>query len=293
MYFFLFAFTWMVSLIPFWILYRISDVLYLIIFYLAHYRKATVYRNLRNSFPQKSDTEIDHIARAFYRHFCDLILESAKSIRISAMDLDKRMKFLNPEVFTELARENRNFALVSAHYGNWEWLINLPLKFNHKLLVIYRPLKSKPVDRLTLYMRSRHDPLMVPMESIYRQGLKYTAEKQLFCVWFIADQRPPRTSRFWTRFLNQETPFFEGIEKISAKLGLAVVFMEIQKVRRGYNEVSLKKLFDNAAECRDHEVTLACIREIEEEILRKPEYWLWSHKRFKHARPEDVNLITP
>lgn len=291
-YYLLFAFTWTVSLIPYWIIYRISDLLFLVTYYLAGYRKKTVFRNLRNSFPEKSHSEIEHIARAFYRHFCDFLVESLKCIRISVKQLDKRMKFLNPEVFDVLARENKNFALVSAHYNNWEWLLNIPLKMDHELLVIYRPLKNGPVDRLIHYIRKRRNPLMIPMDGIYRQGLKHKAEKRLFSVWFLADQRPPRTSRFWIRFLNQETPFFEGVEKLSVKLGLAIVFMDVQKVRRGHYEVSLKKLFDNAAISREHEITLSVVREMEEEIKRKPEFWLWSHKRFKHTRPEDINLIT-
>jgi KDO2-lipid IV(A) lauroyltransferase len=130
------------------------------------------------------------------------------------------------------------------------------------------------------------------MEGIYRQGLKYRSDKRLFCIWFIADQRPPRISRFWTRFLNQETPFFEGVEKISVKLDLAIVFMDVRKVSRGHYEVMLKKIIDNAAVTRENEITLACIREMEEEILKRPEFWLWSHKRFKHTRPENLMLIT-
>lgn len=291
-YYLLFAFVWTVSLIPSRVMYGISDLLFLVTYYLAGYRKKTVFRNLKNSFPEKSTSEIEHIARKFYRHFCDFLVESLKCIRISVKQLDKRMKFMNPEIFDELAREKKSFALVSGHYNNWEWLINIPLKMKHEFLVIYRPLRSKPVDRLSLYMRKRHNPVMIPMEGIYRQGLKRKAEERLFSVWFLADQRPPRASRFWTRFLNQETPFFEGVEKISVKLELAIVFMDIQKVKRGCYEVSLKKLFDNAAITREHEVTLAVVREMEEEIIKNPEFWLWSHKRFKHTRPEDISLIT-
>ena len=272
-------------------LYRISDILYLITFYLVRYRKETVYRNLKNSFPEKTKEEIDRLAKAFFRHFCDILLESIKGIRISVDQLDKRMKCINPEVFAELAAENRSFALVSAHYNNWEWLLNLPLKMQHKFLVIYRPLKNRAVDRLTLYIRNRHNPIMIPMESIYRQGLKYKSEQLLFSIWFLADQRPPRNSRFWTRFLNQETPFFEGVEKISSKLELAIVFMDVQKVSRGYYEIALNRIHDNAAHARENEVTLACVREMENEIKKRPEFWLWSHKRFKHTRPENIKLI--
>ena len=292
LYYLLFGFTWIFSLIPFWLLYRISDILYLLTYYVAGYRKETVFNNLRSSFPEKSEKEIIHLAKSFYRHFCDFLLEAIMSISIPVDKLDMRMKFLNPEVFQELAMNNQHFALVSSHYNNWEWLINVPLKMAHNVLVIYRPLNNKVVDRLSLYMRSRNKLLMTPMEVIYREGLKYRSANRLFSIWFLADQRPSKNSRFWTTFLNHETAFFEGVEKIARKLEMAVVFMDVQKVRRGYYEVTLKKLFDNAAATRENEVTLACIREIEEEIVKKPEFWLWSHKRFKHSRPENINLIT-
>lgn len=291
-YYLLFAFTWFVALLPFWLLYRISDLLYYIAFYIIRYRKETVFINLRNSFPAKSDQEIMQLAKSFYRHFCDFVLESFKSILISTQNLDKRMKYLNPEVFRELEAENRNFALVSSHYNNWEWLLKLPKISGHRYLIIYRPLKYKPMDRLMLYIRSRFDAQMVPMEGIFREGLKHDAEKRLFSIWFIADQRPPRTSRFWTLFLNQETPFFEGIEKIAVKLDLAVVFMDVRKTGRGHYEVELKILFEHAAATRENEITLTCIRELESEIISKPEFWLWSHKRFKHKRPENIKLTT-
>lgn len=293
LYYFIFAFTWLVSFIPFWLLYRISDLMYLIAFYLVRYRKATVYNNLRRSFPEKSAQEIERLAELFYRHFCDFLLELMKCIRISIPDLDKRMHFVNPEIFTEMAKEHKSFALVSSHYNNWEWLINLPLKMPHDFLVIYRPLKRKAVDRLSNYMRGRNKPILLPMEHIFREALKYRSEARLFSIWFIADQRPPRNSRFWTRFLNQEAAFFEGVEKISTKLGLAVVFMDVQKVRRGFYTVTLTKLFEDAAKTQAHEVTLTCVRVMEDQIRKKPEFWLWSHKRFKHVRPEGVKLILP
>lgn len=291
-YYLVFSLVWLFSLLPFRIMYLVSDFLYLIIFYVAGYRKKTVIANMQKAFPGKSPAEINQMARQFYRHFADFLLELLRCINISVDQLDKRMKFLNPEVFEELARENRNFALVSAHYNNWEWLINLPLKMRHRLLVIYRPLKSKISEKLSNYMRRRRGTVMIAMENIFREAITSRSKNQLFAVWFLADQRPPRSSRFWTTFLNHETAFFEGAEKISRKLGMAVVYLHVQKVKRGYYEVTLKKLFDNAAETKENEVTLACVKEMEAEIRTEPQYWLWTHKRFKHTRPENINLIT-
>ena len=287
-----FAFAWSLSLIPFWLLYRFSDILYLFNFYILRYRKKVVFHNLRTSFPEKTEKDIVRLAKAFYRHFSDFLVEIIKVMSISGKEIHRRMKVINPEVFDELAQNNQNLALVTAHYGNWEWLYIMPeIMKKHLCMIIYRPLKSKISDRISLYMRTRKNAKMVPMDQIFREGIKNRSEKRLFSIWFLADQRPPRNSSFWTTFLNHETAFFEGTEKISRKLGMAVVFMDIQKVRRGYYEARLEKLFDNAAMSREGEVTLTCINKMEEEIIQKPEFWLWSHKRFKHKRPEDVKLV--
>jgi KDO2-lipid IV(A) lauroyltransferase len=291
-YYLSFAMIWLFSLIPYWLIYLISDGLYFIIYHIVRYRKSTVFRNLRTSFPEKTEVEITQLAKAFYHHFSDFLLEISKCIRISAGDLEKRMKYLNPEVFTRLAEEGKNIALVSAHYNNWEMMNNIPLIMEHECLIIYRPLKSQVADKISLFMRRRFGAVMTPMENIFRESLKYRSEGKLFSIWFLADQRPPRKTKFWTRFLNHDTAFFEGVEKMSKKLGMSVVFMDVQKVRRGYYEVNLEKLFDNASLTKENEVTLACVRRMEEVIIKKPEFWLWSHKRFKHTKPEEFNLIT-
>jgi len=291
-YYLLFGVAWLLSIIPFWMLYRLSDILYLINFYIVGYRKEVVYRNLRNSFPEKDPAEIDRLARAFYRHFCDFLLESIKGFTVSEKEMDKRFFYRDLDLIRQLEAENRDIALVSAHYNNWEWLALFAAKITQKFLVIYRPLNNKAIDRLTQKIRGRCKPVLAPMEHIFREALKQRAANQLFVAWFLADQRPPQTSRFWTTFLNQEAAFFEGVEKISRKLELAVVFMDIRKVRRGCYEINFTKLFDNGAKTREHEITLACVRKMEEEIKARPEFWLWSHNRFKHIRPGNINLIT-
>jgi KDO2-lipid IV(A) lauroyltransferase len=291
-YYLLFGFTWLVSLVPYWILYRISDLLYLVIYYIAGYRKKTVFRNLHTTFPGMQEDEIIRLAKAFFRHFSDFLIEIIKCMSISKKNLEKRMKVSNPEVFSELAAKNRSIALVTGHYNNWEMMSVLPGSMPHKCMIIYRPLNNKTANRISLYMRSRFGTVMVPMENVYREALKCRSENRLFSVWFLADQRPPRNSKFWTKFLNHEAAFFEGVEKIAIKLNLAVVFMDIQKVKRGYYEARLEKLFESTAETRENEILLTCIKKIEEEIIQKPEFWLWSHKRFKHPRPENIKLVT-
>ncbi|HLO58650.1 MAG TPA: lysophospholipid acyltransferase family protein [Bacteroidales bacterium] len=292
LYFPLFGLAWLISLIPFRVLYLFSDLLYLIMYYIFPYRKKVVFHNLRTSFPEKSDEEITRIAKAFYRHFSDFLVEIIKVISLPQKRLDKRVVWKNTELFEELAAKKKSIALVSPHYGNWEMQNNVPDKMpHHRCMIIYRPLKSKLTGRISAYTREKFGAIMIPMENIFREAMKTKAEGKLFSIWFLADQRPPRNSRFWTIFLNHETAFFEGVEKMSRKLELAVVFMNIIKTGRGRYEVHLEKLFDNAAATAENEVTLTCVSKIEEMIKKAPEYWLWSHKRFKHSRPEGTNLV--
>jgi Kdo2-lipid IVA lauroyltransferase/acyltransferase len=291
-YYLLFGFTWLVSVIPFWLLYRISDLLNFIIYYIVQYRKKVVYKNLGLCFPEKEAGELQKIAKSFYQHFSDFLLESVKCLSIPKKRHEKRFRFVNMELIHELEAEKKDFALVSAHYNNWEWMIFFPAVMVHKFLAIYRPLQNKTVDRLSRRIRGRYNPVLVPMERVFKEALRFRSENCLFSIWFLADQRPPRSSRFWTIFLNQEVAFFEGVEKISRKLGLTVVFLDIQKPKRGHYEARFTKLFDNASETSENEVLLSCIREMEKEIKTRPEYWLWSHNRFKHTRPENFKLIT-
>ncbi len=168
-YYLLFGFTWLLSIIPFWMLYRLSDILYLVNFYILGYRKEVVYRNLRNSFPEKDSAEIDRLAGAFYRHFCDFLLESIKGLTVSERELDKRFRYKDLDLIQQLEVENRDIALVSAHYNNWEWLILFAAKITQRFLAIYRPLNNKTMDRLTQRIRGRSQPVLTPMEHIFRE----------------------------------------------------------------------------------------------------------------------------
>lgn len=281
----------MFSILPFRILYLISDLLYVIIYYIAGYRKSTVYSNLKLAFPGMAESEIISTAKRFYRHFADFLVEYSKAISMPLPVHLKRFRVINPEIFTRYAEQGKSIALVSAHYNNWEWSSILSQIMPHEVMVIYRPLKNKAIDRLTRYIRSRHGLKMVPMENIYRQAMNYSREGKLFMIYFLADQRPPRNNSFWTTFLNQEASFYQGAEKMARKLNLAVVFYDIRKKKRGFYEITFKELFGNGSVTKDDEITLACIEEMEKEIMSKPDFWLWSHKRFKHKRPEGIEIV--
>ncbi|OFX50997.1 MAG: hypothetical protein A2066_13575 [Bacteroidetes bacterium GWB2_41_8] len=275
---------------PFWLLYIFADLIYLISYYLIGYRKKTVIRNLKNSFPEKPDQEILKITKDFYHHFADLVVETIKTVQVSEETLKQRISYKNPEVLNELYGQGKSVALLSGHYGNWEWTMALPKFIQYQLNVIYRPIQNKQFDVYMKKVRSRFGMFLIPAQTSLRTMLELEKSGQLSATYYLADQTALYDTKYWMMFLNQETPVFPGPEKVASRLKQAVVFMDIQKVRRGYYEVEFTKLFDDASQTKEYEVTKAHLKFLEEIIRKRPELWLWSHKRWKHTRPEYIPL---
>ena len=288
---FLYSLVWLLTLPPLNILYFVSTLFYLLVQYIIGYRKKITYKNLTLSFPEKSEKELKVIMKKFYKHLCDFSIESLKPIHFTQKQLDKRLKYENTKIFEDLYSRKKDVALVSGHYGNWEWIGNLPSKVKHKLLIIYRPLKVKFMDKIVFDNRSKFGTIMIPMKEIYKEILKYKKRNEQIIVWFLVDQRPPRRNKYWTKFLNQETAFYTGFDKIAKKLDMAVVFMHIDKVRRGYYTVQFKKLYENTSGLADFEITDKVIKTLEDSIVEKPEYWLWSHNRWKYKREQPEKTL--
>lgn len=278
------------GLAPFWLMYFLADVFYLLSYHIIGYRKKTILQNLKNSFPEKTNKEIEQISKAFYRHFSDLFFETIKSFRISEKTLGKRIRYKNPEMMDELYKQGKSVALLSGHYGNWEWTMALPKIIQHQVNVIYRPIQNKQFNGYMKKVRSRFGMFMIPARISLRTMLKLEKSGQLSATYYLTDQTALKDTNYWMMFLNQETPVFPGPEKVASRLKQAVVFMDIQKVRRGFYEVEFTKLFDDASLTKEFEVTKAHTRFLEDIIRKKPEYWLWSHKRWKHTRPENITL---
>lgn len=275
---------------PFWLIYLWADFFFLISYYLIGYRKKTVFLNLKNSFPEKSEEEIRQIAIRFYKHFADLVFETMKSFQLSEKTLKKRIHYKNPEVLNLLYDEGKSVALLSGHYGNWEWTASMPKILKHQLNVIYRPIQDETFDAYMKKVRSRFGMLMIPARISLRTMLGFEKTGQLGATYYLTDQTALKDTEYWMTFLNQETPVFPGPEKVASRFKQAVVFMDIQKVSRGHYDVEFTKLFGDASQTADYEITKAHVKFLEEIIRKKPEYWLWSHKRWKHTRPEHIPM---
>jgi KDO2-lipid IV(A) lauroyltransferase len=284
--FYIFYFlNWIFTLLPLRILYIFSDFLFLILYHFPGYRKDVVSANLRNAFPYKTEAEREDIARKFYRHLADLFIETLKLKHISLREHNRRYIFENTELLSRLYSEGKDVAAVMGHYNNWEVLNTMPLITDYTCISIYRPMKNKHFDRFQNGIRSRYGMVLAPMSMVMREILNRRKNGERTLTVFIADQTPAKTDiHFWTTFLNQDTPVFLGAEKIASKYNMAVVFINIQKMKRGFYKARFELLFDSGAGLGENQITEAHVKHLEDIIKEKPEYWIWSHRRWKHKR---------
>jgi len=280
-----YGFCWLIALLPLRCLYLISDLLFVVICYVVRYRRKVVMENLRNSFPEKTEKERRLIARKFYRFFCDLFVETLKVANIDTPQIHRRMRYSNPEVFDDLYRKGKQIFFVPGHYGNWEWLATLETTIPYHHATLYKPLKNKVIDKFIYNMRTKYGTDAIPSISAIRAINQYRNENRLTSLCFLSDQSPPsKAIDYWTTFLNQDTPVYLGIEKLAKRYNAAVLYYEIRRVKRGYYEVDVTIITENAAETADFQITNRHVALLEESIRRNPQYWLWSHRRWKHKR---------
>ncbi len=277
-----------ISFLPFWWLYRLSDFLFVVLYYLVGYRRKVVQQNLRNSFPEKSAAELQSIERKYYRYLCDLIVETVKSLSISPKTLRKRLTFKNFEVFEQYFQQKRSIIIAMGHWGNWELGgARFAIEPVHKLYVIYHPLHNKYFDKLVYKMRSRLGNGLYPMAGAIRGMIRDKAE--VTATAFIADQTPSPQDAYWMDFLNQDTAVFTGTGKIANKMNYPVVYAGVKRVRRGYYEISLEDLVPNPAAVDPETIVAIFTQRLEKDIREMPETWLWSHRRWKHRRNKEAN----
>ena len=282
-FYFILPFIYLISILPFRILYGISDVLFYLLYYVVRYRKKVVFDNLRKSFPEKSTEEINKIAKDFYCYLCDLIVEAFKTLTISKKEAIARFKIKDNSLLEKLYEEKKNIILVLGHYGNWEWAgSNFILISKYKIYGIYKPMSNKYFENLINKMRTRFGTKLIAMNNTFKEMIKN--KNELNCTAFIADQTPSPEHAYWTKFLNQDTPIFLGTELIAQKLNYPVVFASIKRINRGYYEGYTELLFEQPALAQKGSITEAHTRRLEQEIIKKPELWLWSHRRWKHKK---------
>lgn len=289
LYYIIFSWGYLHALLPMKILYILSDIFYFFVYKLVGYRLKVVRQNLANSFPEKSAEERLKTEKEFYHHFCDYFMETLKLLHISAFEMQKHMRFENVELLKKLMAEHGSVFMSLGHYGNWEWIssISLHLEKEESLAYIYRPLRNKAFDDLFLKMRGGFASISIPKNNTLRAILRMRQQKERVLIGFLSDQTPTLNNiHYWTNFLNQDTPVFTGLERIAKQTGFPIIYLDIQKEKRGYYKVVIKLITDNPKDEPEFAITERYMSEVEKSILRKPAYWLWTHKRWKVSRKE-------
>ena len=278
-------FIYGIALLPFPLLYLFSDLLHLIIYRVIGYRTDVVQTNLRNSFPEKSEAQLKAIMSRFYRWFCDLTLETLKTLTISPATLRQRVTFEGLDLLRDYARREQSIILVLGHFGNWE-LAGARYSLEKdipQLYVIYHPLHNKHFDQLMIRMRTRLGTKLYTMMETSRAMMR--DKPLLTATAFIADQTPSPERAYWMTFLNQDTPIFFGTEALARKLDYPVVYISITRPRRGHYHMRAETLVENPKDTQEGNITEKHSRRLERDIQDHPDLWLWTHRRWKHKRP--------
>lgn len=275
-----------ISLLPLGITYKVSNFLFYLNWYVIAYRKKVVLSNLRKAFPNKSEAEIIRIAKLFFRHFCDLIVESVRVFSISEKELRRRCQLKNPEVLEDYHRRGKSVLVIAAHYNNWELAaIACDLQVPHQTIGIYKPLKDPFINRKLQESRVRFGLELLPRKLVKR-GFEKNKDI-LTATLFGGDQAPPPgTKAYWTTFLGIETPVMFGTERLAKEYDFPVVFGRVSKVKRGHYQFEFESLEDNPRDTAIGKITEQHTRVLEKEILKNPQYWLWTHKRWKRKKED-------
>jgi len=292
LYFFADLFFNFLSILPKSILYFISDILFIVIYYFSRYRKKVVFENLTNSFPNKSKKEIRQIAKKYYHHLCDLVMEDGALIKMSKKKALSFVKFENPEFLEDYYNQNKNIIMVFGHYGNWEFLASLPLHTKYSFLPVFKKINKDYLNKSFFKMRSLFGSKPVRMKETLKVTLDYYRRKEPFILGLIADQRPRKKDvTYWIKFFNQEAPVFIGPEKIGKRINAAIIFVNIEKEKRGLYNIRFSEITNDAANTKEFEITNSFFTEMEKQITNKPEFWVWSHKRWKYDKVKFMSKL--
>ena len=284
-----YGFFYMLSLLPMWVLYRLADVGYLLIYYVLKYRRGIVRQNLVSSFPEKTNSEIVNIEKQFYRWFADYFLESIKLLSISRKQLAKRLTIINADLIENDFKEGTHVAAILGHYCNWEWLsaVTIGLPNNRVVALVYKPIKNKIINHLFYCLRSSQGGVPVAKNDILRALVKYKKEQTMTLFGYIADQSPRwQNIHLWLPFLHHQTPVFTGSERIMRKMNNAVYYAEMSRPKRGYYICTFRLITKEPNSLPENDITRRFFEMLEVSIKAQPHLYLWTHNRWKRTKEE-------
>ncbi len=274
---------WIISRFPWRMLYAFSTGIYIILYHIIGYRKKVVTENLTLVFPQKSKKEIYKIRKKFYKHMCDMFLEMIKSLSISKEEMVKRFKIIDPHTFKELQAQNRSIIVLMGHYASYEWAVAAQFAMNFPIAVVYKRIRNKHFDHLVRRIRGRFDTRLIRHYDVIKELTRDKVHGKLSAYGMLSDQSPRlKNALYWTNFMDIKVPVFLGGEVLAKRLGMSVAYLKVEKVKRGYYQAKFITITEDAAKCVDHYITKRYLEILEEQIYANPEYYLWTHKRWKH-----------
>ncbi len=285
-YYLAYPFIYLLGHLPFPVLYAVSDFCAFVI-RMVGYRRQTIYANLRNSFPEKPDSEIRKLTHDYYHYMVDLTLESFKMMHMTEREINEHIQVTNPELSQQYFDKKQSLIMALGHFGNWEWYGQcIQLQLAHQMVIIYRPLTHPYFDRMMQRLRTRFGTEITTMKLSLRAML--ANRDQITLTAFVGDQAAP-VNEHWMTFLNQESSVYTGIERVARKLNYPVVYLHPTRPRRGYYTVTLEVLIEDPSRTVDNEITEIYTRRLEKDIRENPTIWLWSHRRWKSKRPAPSN----
>ena len=282
---FVYPFIWFVSRLNFKQLYKLSDFFYYILYYVIGYRKKVVRNNLKLVFPKKTKKDLQLIEKKYYRNLSDVFLESFKSMNIKEEEIKKRFHFTNPEVLEQVYDSGRNLIVMGSHYCTWEWCFIMDRVTRFKINAVYKKIANPYLNKWAKKIRSKYDCELITTNDTYRKIAKQSKEKKLHLYGFASDQSPSKKKAFYyNKFLNVTVPIHIGAEIIAKKYDMPMLFMDVIKVKRGFYEATFKEITYNPKNFENFKLTDIFIKMVEEQIRRKPEFYTWTHRRFKHKK---------
>ena len=272
-----------ISWLPFWLLYFISDLFYYILYYGIKYRRKIVRKNLELSKVAKNTKDLIRIEKKFYRHLTDVFFEMFKFYSISPEEMKKRFYIENPEIFYELEKKNKSVMFMTSHYGGFEWFLSINYHVPQLPFAVYTPLSNKSLESLIKKFRLRHGSKLISRYEAGSYIKKQIKENKLFLYGMAADQSAQiRSITYWKEFLGVKVPVFTGSERIAKQHNIPVVFGKVVKIKRGHYKVVVDLISEFPNEYKDYQITDIYIKKLEKQIREIPEYYYWTHNRFKH-----------
>lgn len=281
----LYPILWLISILPFRLLYFVSDLIYAFLYYVIRYRRRIVRQNIALALPHLSQKERLSIEKKSYHHLCDMFLEMIKTMSISEKEMDKRFAFTNLELYQNMEKEQKSIALMCAHYASYEWVISMNKHIQFKGYAIYKKIANAYFDKLVKDIRSKFKAILITTRETIPTIEKNHRENVLGLYGFASDQSPQLSkTHHWGTFMGIETPVHTGAEMLAKRFNMNVIFLRVKKVKRGYYEATFELMFDNPKEVPNFEISDEFLRRVEKQILQAPEYYLWTHKRWKHKK---------